>query len=493
QRKGMKMADRRSSKKDTGSKKTPGTGGKKTTGSKKTTATRSKKTKGTSGKRNVGRSSGRSARPSRAKSAGKILADTTAAAATPGLAEVERERAFLDELIRRVVRECPRRQPTSEDEARALDIFLEELAEAGLETSEHHFEFNDSLYKNLVLHAGLGVAGTAVSGAVPLAGLSLHLLAAGSYLAESTRKAYVLRRLFRFKPSRNVLGVLPAEGDPALRIVLLGHADAAFTGMTFWPSIVRLSAMEGPEKLKFLRRGVQLMVTTQFMLAGCDAARMLLGPLALPLRPIEYVLTLPSVLALVLNGHVVLKNEIVPGANDNLSGSAALPVLARRLAPVKHPDVELVFCVTGCEEASLGGADALARDMEGVWDKERTVVIALDSLSNGDLRYLDVEGEVRPRKIPRWLSSLIEETAAADPRFSEVTGYEVPVGGSDAAAFQARGWNAVGLTCLDPEYGPPREYHLPTDDPEHLDLDKILFSIDFAEKLVERLMASRLG
>ncbi|MFW6369560.1 MAG: 30S ribosomal protein S6--L-glutamate ligase, partial [Myxococcota bacterium] len=36
------MANRRSSKKDTGSKKTPGTGGKKTTGSKKTTATRSK-------------------------------------------------------------------------------------------------------------------------------------------------------------------------------------------------------------------------------------------------------------------------------------------------------------------------------------------------------------------------------------------------------------------------------------------------------------------
>lgn len=404
----------------------------------------------------------------------------------------EQEIEYIDELIRRVTKECPKRQATSEDEARALDIFLAELESAGLSTSEHRFEFNDNLYKNLALHAGMGVAGTTVSGTAPLAGLALHLLAATSYRADSTRRAYILRRLFPFKPSKNVLGTLPADGDPSLRIVFLGHADAAFTGMPFWPRIAGLSAREGPESLKFLRRGVQLMVTTQLMLAGCDALRVLLGPLAAPLRPVEHVLTIPSWLTLLLNTHVILKNEIVPGANDNLSGSAALPVLARRLMSKRHPKVEYVFCVTGCEEASLGGADALAKHMEGRWDKESTVVIALDSISNGALRFHEIEGEVRPRRIADWLRDVLHRTAKSDARFSEVTGYELPVGATDAAAFQAHGWAAVGLTCLDPELGTPRHYHLPTDDPDHLDLNKLLFSIDFIEKLAEQIVAEKL-
>jgi hypothetical protein len=379
------------------------------------------------------------------------------------------------------------------DESRALDIFREELEKAGLCTWEQPFRFNDSLYENMLLHATTGVAGTAVSGVAPLAGLALHLLAAGSYWADSTRKAYILRRLFPFKPSRNILGILPSEGETRLRVVFLGHADAAFTGMPFWPSLVKLSAIEGPENLKFLRRGLQLMVTTQMMLAGFDALRVVFGPLTLPLRPLEYLLTLPSVMTMIMNGHVVLKNEVVPGANDNLSACAALPVLARRLAPSKPADVEYVFCVTGCEEASLGGADALARDMEGVWDKEKTVVIALDSLSLGNLRFLETEGEIVPRQIPQWLGDVIRRTAASDPRFAEVEGYEVPIGASDAAAFQARGWQAVGLTCLDPDYGPPRHYHQPTDDPDHLDVDKVLYSIDFTEKLARAIVSDRLG
>ena len=405
----------------------------------------------------------------------------------------EKERSYMDELIRRIASECPRRQPTSADEAKALDMMLAELEKAGLETFEHHFCFNDSLYKNLTLHAGLGVAGTAVSGTAPLIGLAMHLLAAGSYYADSTRKAYLLRRLFPFKPSRNVLGVLPADGEPSLRVVFVAHADAAFTGMTFWPSIVRLSAREGPESLKFLRRGLQLMVTTQIMLAGCDLLRLIGGPLALPLRPIEHLLTIPSWLALVLNGHVVLKDEIVPGANDNLSGSAALPVLAGRLGAKKRDDVEYVFCVTGCEEASLGGADALAREVEGTWAKDRTVFIALDSLSNGRLRFLEVEGEVRPKKVAAWISDVMARTAASDPRFEGVSGYEVPVGGSDAAAFQAHGWQAVGLTCIDPVYGPPRHYHLPTDTPDNLDMDQLMISVDFAEAVAETIVEDRLG
>lgn len=407
----------------------------------------------------------------------------------------DRELAYIDGLIRRIVTECPRRQPTSEDERRSLEIMRDELEALGLSVRTQPFRFNDNLYANLLLHAGMATAGTAVSGVAPLLGLVLHLGSALSYWADSTRRGYFLRRLFPFKPSFNVLATMPAAAGapPALRVVMMGHADAAFTGWTFEPRLTRLTVPKGDGPLNVVQRSLALMVATQFALAGCDVARMVLGPLAAPLRPIEYLLTLPSAIAMVLNAQTVIRDQIVPGANDNLTGTAVLPVLARRLAARKPADVEYVFVVTGCEEASLGGADALGKAMEGVWDPARTVFVGLDGLGNGELRFLEVEGEVCRTRIPGWLADTARSVTASEPRFAEVTGFEVPVGGSDIAALLARGWEGICLACVDPATGAPRHYHMPTDDPDHLEMDKVMFSLDYAEKLVDAIVARRRG
>ena len=47
-------------------------------------------------------------------------------------------------------------QPTSADELEAQRIMEGEFDALGLSCAWHSFEFNDSLYKNLVLHFGLG-------------------------------------------------------------------------------------------------------------------------------------------------------------------------------------------------------------------------------------------------------------------------------------------------------------------------------------------------
>jgi hypothetical protein len=245
--------------------------------------------------------------------------------------------------------------------------------------------------------------------------------------------------------------------------------------------------------MRLFKRGLETATYSQAILAGVDLLRMAAGPLTWPLRPVEFVLNLPGLLAFVLNLEVVLRNQIVPGANDNLTGVAALPILARRLMKDRHPDVEWVFLVSGCEEASLGGGDALARDMEGVWDKADTVFLGLDSLTNGDLHYLEVEGEVIQKRIPEWLSRVMRQTAASDPRFSGVKGFEVPMGGSDVAAWLARGWQGACLTCLVPKRGSPVHYHMPEDTPENLDWDQFMTSVDFAEAVARNVVADRLG
>jgi Zn-dependent M28 family amino/carboxypeptidase len=188
---------------------------------------------------------------------------------------------------------------------------------------------------------------------------------------------------------------------------------------------------------------------------------------------------------------IVLRNEVVPGANDNLSGVAALPILARRLAKDQPDDVEFVFVSTAAEEAMMGGANILAREVEAAWDKTRTVVVVLDTLSLGSLRFLDPEGQITPLTVPSWLRETVLAVAAGDSRFHEVQAFRPPVGGTDAAPFLARGWDAVALTCIDPELGSARHYHQLSDDPDNLDIDQVLHAIDFAEALARRIVIDR--
>ncbi|MBW2701621.1 MAG: M28 family peptidase [Deltaproteobacteria bacterium] len=406
------------------------------------------------------------------------------------------ELELIRELVTRIVAECPKRAPTSEDERRAHEIMRTEFEALGLAVTEHAFKFNKSLYANLALHMGLGVAGTAVSGLLPWLGFLLHAGTAASYWTEATRKGYWLRRLFPWRPSRNVLATLPASdpsaSEPALRVVVAAHVDAAYTGLLFNPDVIR-ALEQGPPSMDFTKRGLNVAVRSQVALAGIDLLRMFLGPLTWPLRPVEAILTLPSLVAFLSAIDVVLRNRIVPGANDDLSGVAALLVLARRLLVQRDPRVEYVFVATGCEEASLGGADALARDMAGPWDKHRTVVLGLDGLAGGDLRFVETEGEITRAHIPAWLKQVCQETTASEARFEEVTGYAIPVGGSDMEAFLFHGWEAVALVCVDPTIGAPHHYHQPSDTPENLDVDKVLFSTDYAHKLIESIITQRLG
>lgn len=403
------------------------------------------------------------------------------------------ERARLEHLITTLVEAFPRRSPTSDDERRATEWLQRHFEEQGFATKLEAFEFNASLYANVALHFGLGSAATWISPAAPAAALALHLLVGTSYVADATFQRYRLRKMLPFRRSQNLLVTLPAARRPALRIVVCAHIDAACTGLLFDPRMVRgLSGERLPRRLGFLRRSLALASAAQLGLAGCDAARLLLGPLALPLRPLEWLLNLPGLLAFATTLEVALRHEVVPGANDDLSGVAALPLLAARLGRDKPEDLELVFVVTGCEEAKMGGAQALFRAHQNDWDPARTVVIALDGLSGGELSYLEYEGEVLRFPQPRWLIEKVKQVAASEARFSSVRGFEAPVGGTDASAALALGYDAVGLCCIDHELGSPLHYHLPSDIPENLDHDQILHCIDFTEALIRAIARASL-
>ncbi len=396
---------------------------------------------------------------------------------------------YVTDLVGRIIDECPRRLIGSDDERRAQEILADEFRQRGFEPATEPFQYNENLYKVLALHFGLGVAGSVLFLFSPFLALAAHLLPAVSYLLDSTKQASILRELFPKVSSRNVVVNAPAETDRKLRVVLIAHADAAYTGWLFDPNVIRRGAHGNwPRALQFLNRPVYLATMSLFLLAVVDAFAWLSGgQWCVPALLLYAALTIPTLIGFVGNMQMVINNQVVPGAADNLSGCAGLLLLADRLDKYRSKGVELVYVVSGGEEAGLGGAWALQQSRSVSWRPEDTVVIAYDTVSNGDLRWY-IDGEVVRTTRPGWLDHALLSAAARKKAFNDVCGHEIQSGATDAAPFIYAGYPGIGIGCVDPDIGAPRHYHWPTDTVDNMDGDMVVKSADFVDALVGELI-----
>jgi len=394
-------------------------------------------------------------------------------------------------LIHRLVAACPQRQACSESERRAHRLVAAELEALGLATEWSEFRFSKDLYSVLALHFGVGTLGSLLSGRAPLLASALHLLSAGSYWADATHRAELLRRLRPTGRSQNLLATLPASAPLQLRIVIPAHIDAAPTGWLFHPEVVRrLSRAPAPEWLSILDRPLALVTYSQLALAGLDGLQWISGRAVKGTGWLRLGLTLPGLIATLVTAEVAHRGKVVPGANDDLSGVAAALALAGRLQGKLPSSVEIVIAITGAEEAGLGGARALAAS--GRWDPACTVVLGLDTLCGGQLRYLQ-EGELTPVPVSPWLEQLLHDCIAREPRFAGIRRFSVPAGHTDVYAFLRRGFDGVCLSSIDPELGSARHYHLPSDTPEHLEPSELELAVDFAERVVWTIVEERVS
>ena len=403
---------------------------------------------------------------------------TALPATTPRLTPVDRVRT-LEEL-------GPRRLTGSDTEKAAQAMLGRELESLGYQLDWRPFTWTQSLYASLLLHFGTAALATGVGFSAPFLGAGLHALVALSYTLESLRKGLVLRSLFPRITSQNLVATRPARGPRRKRLVLIAHADAAYTGVVFTPSLIKAATKQPPPGLGWLKKSLGLATATVALLAVLE----LLAGLGVWSAPgwLRGLVTVPAVLTAVLNLDVVLRNRVVPGAADNLSGCTACVELAYRLEGKLPDDVELVIVISGAEEAGTGGAQRLAEQVvaSGEWTPADTVVLGLDTLSNGTLRILE-EGELWPLPIARPLVEAVADVNASLPESARVPTYVIPTGATDALPFLVRGFQSVSLTCIDPDIGAPRHYHHPTDTWSNMDAGQLDASIDFAERLILRL------
>jgi acetylornithine deacetylase/succinyl-diaminopimelate desuccinylase-like protein len=386
-------------------------------------------------------------------------------------------------LVRTLERRFPRRASGSVNERRAQELLAEEFERRGLSIAWQPFRASRSLYAVLAWHNAVAVAGSVVFIWQPLVGALLQLFAGISYLLDCHYRAYLLRRLVPRARSQNLIATLPAAAPVRRRVVLTAHADAAPTGWMFEPAFLYWIQRFAPQRPAILRRHM----------FGWLASLVVLSVLAVIRAttdwwwfPIWYGgLTLASLVPLVLMLQIVLTNRIVPGANDNLSGCAALVLLAERLQSGLPDDCEVVLVVTGCEESGRGGAEALAREMRDEWPAASTTFLVLDTISGGDLRYM-VEGEIWPIEPPSELVEQIQAVARETGR-EALRAYHAPAGATDAAPLLLAGYDAVCLSRIDERIDLPRNYHLPTDRSGNLSCEQAVETVDLVERLARHL------
>lgn len=176
-------------------------------------------------------------------------------------------------------------------------------------------------------------------------------------------------------------------------------------------------------------------------------------------------------------------NEVVPGANDNLSAVAVLVRIAEALRDEPVKNVRVLLVSTGAEEANQEGMLAFARRHFAELPKETTTFLALEMLGSGELVVVEGEGFLRMYDYPEPFRDELA-AAGADAGVHVRRGLRTTYA-SDALIPRRAGYQC-GMLCSVNEYLLPREYHKPTDTPDRLDWDCVADGARLVEALVRR-------
>ena len=325
---------------------------------------------------------------------------------------------------------------------------------------------------------GLGLAGA--FGA--LLGLRGHRLL-GSLVAGATFAGIVdeagngpriLRRLVRRR--RATVNLIARAGDPDAEwtLVVIAHHDAPQTGFLFDQTLQRRVYEWAPQMIERFRTPLP---QWWFGLAG---------PLATMFGRRRLGLAAGLLGALLLAD--VWRSETVPGANDNLSGVAALVALAELLREQPIPGLRVLLVSCGAEETLQDGIRAFVARHRRELDPASTRFVNLDTVGSPHLLLLEAEGPIRMEEYHGpWLRDLFESRAVA-LGISLRRGYRARAS-TDSVIPSRAGYPTATLVSMAPWLA-LANYHLPTDIPANLDYATIADAVRLVYDVAGSLVAS---
>jgi Zn-dependent M28 family amino/carboxypeptidase len=263
-------------------------------------------------------------------------------------------------------------------------------------------------------------------------------------------------------------GAAPSNGGDAPdggTLVVLAHHDAPQTGVLFDQTLQRRLYELAPQ---LIRRARTAPPQWWLGLAGplCTVAASLGRRRSLALAGLAIGGVASALVA------DIWRSPTVPGANDNLSGVAALVGLAEmlRLRPVANLRVLLVSC--GAEETLQDGVRAFMARHRKELAPGRTWFVNLEMVGSPHMKMLEAEGPVWMERYPgEWLRDLLGALA-------ERLGIPLERGfrarTSTDSVIPARAGYPIATLLSMTDWRSPANYHLPSDVPANLDYDTVL-------------------
>ncbi len=287
-----------------------------------------------------------------------------------------------------------------------------------------------------------------------------------------TRAPWTRRLVGRRRRTWNVVGEA-GDRDAPLTVVVVGHHDAAHGGAIFDPTFTRWVGRTFPAWLERTRTWPRLM---RLVFAGPVLV-------ALGARPLGTALSAGSALAFLDIG----LRKVVPGANDNLSGVAAMLGVARALAAEPVRGVRVLLVSTGSEESFEEGMLGFARTHAAELDPARTRIIAIDTVGSPRLVLVEGEGMLAPDPYDPALKDVL--AASAEEQGIPIIREHWLSFGSDALVGLRRGIPSALVASFD-EFKLPANYHKPTDTPDNVVYDTVADAAAVIEGAVRRLARS---
>lgn len=260
--------------------------------------------------------------------------------------------------------------------------------------------------------------------------------------------------LYKQHTGRNLVATRKPTGEVKRRIVVSGHCDSAYEW--FW--IYKTGAVGFK---------IGLFGAIGFSILACIFSLVSIILYATgsesPFIQYSFYLNFAEIIFMIPLYTFSNFNRVVPGANDNLTGTYGAICTLRMLeeAGVNLENTEVVALVTDGEECGLRGARAWAKAHKDEIQNSgvETIFVGADTLT--DLKDMcvynrDMTGLVQHDK---GVSRLVKE-AGADAGV-EMEYSSVYFGASDAAAVTQQGLKATCIAAMDP--APARYYHTRTD------------------------------
>jgi Peptidase family M28 len=345
--------------------------------------------------------------------------------------------AEIDALV-----DVGRRAPGSDAERRAAGHLEGRLKELGREVEVESVEVWPNWPLAYAILAALSVVGSVLSVSVPLVGVVLALLAVLLTFLDAAVLLPTVRRLLGRRASQNVISW--GDRDKPGLLLLVAHYDAGRGGLAISQKADERRAAFG----HLIRRPIGPLEP----LFWAELAVLVFCVLRLPglsgtfLTALQFIPTVVLIVSVALLLNIALSGT-KPGENDNASGAALALALADRFGgALEHFDVHVLFA--GGQQAVAGGSRAFLKRHKDELGRERTVVLNLDAVGSGTLRYTSREGPLIAVKSHPQLVQLCD-AIAEDDEDGQTFGARAIVNRvpSDAYAARSAGLPATTISC----------------------------------------------